>query len=137
MVKKLPTNAGDIKDVGLIPGLGRSPGRGHGNTLQYSCLENPRGGGAWWATVHVVTELNMTEVNEHTCMHHDSRSTRGDTQKQDSFQRHHTLAFSSIVCWPTGLTPMFLSQYKSHKIQQEFHFVKINIAGISKHVSLN
>ena len=47
-VKNLPTNAGK---VGLIPGLGRSPGEGNGNPLQYSCLGNPMDGGAWWATV--------------------------------------------------------------------------------------
>ena len=41
VVKKSPGNAGDIRDVGLIPGLGRSSGGGHGNPLQYSCLENP------------------------------------------------------------------------------------------------
>ena len=41
MVKNLPANAGDEREVGLIPGLGRSPGEGHGNPLQYSCLENP------------------------------------------------------------------------------------------------
>ena len=41
VVKNLPANAGDIRDVGLIPGLGRSPGEGNGNPLQYSCLENP------------------------------------------------------------------------------------------------
>ena len=41
MVKNPPANAGDVRDVGLVPGLGRSPGAGHGNPLQYSCLENP------------------------------------------------------------------------------------------------
>ena len=46
-------NAGDLA---LIPGSGRSPGEGNGNPLQYSCLENPMDGGAWWATVHGVTE---------------------------------------------------------------------------------
>ena len=55
-VKNLPTNAGDIRDVGLIPGLGRSPGGGHGNTPQYSQLENPMDRGAWRATVHGVTK---------------------------------------------------------------------------------
>ena len=46
---------------GSIPGLGRSPGEGNGNPLQYSCLGNPRDGGAWWATVHGVSkELDMT-----------------------------------------------------------------------------
>ena len=56
VVKNLPTNTGDIRDVGLIPGLGRSPGGGHGNPLQYSCLENPMDGGAWRAEVHRVTQ---------------------------------------------------------------------------------
>ena len=42
--------------MGVIPGLGRSSGRGHGNPLQYSCLEKPKDGGAWWATVHGVTK---------------------------------------------------------------------------------
>ena len=51
-VKNLPANTGDIRDVGLIPGLGRSPGGGRGNLLQYSCLENPMVRGAWLATVH-------------------------------------------------------------------------------------
>ena len=55
-VKNLPTNAGDVTDVDLIPGLGRSPGGGHGHPLQYSCLENPVGRGAWQATVHRVTK---------------------------------------------------------------------------------
>ena len=56
VVKNLPANAGDIKDVGLIPESGRSPGGGHGMSLQYSCLENPVDRGAWWATVHSVAK---------------------------------------------------------------------------------
>ena len=56
MVKNLPPNAGNVKDEGLIPGLGRSPGRGHGNRLQNSCLENPMEREAWQATVHRVTQ---------------------------------------------------------------------------------
>ena len=56
VVKNLPANVGDIKDLGSIPGLGRSPGGGHGNPLQYSCLENPMDRGAWWAMVHGVTK---------------------------------------------------------------------------------
>ena len=51
VVKNLPANAGDLRDVGLIPGSGRCPG-GNGNPLQYSCLENPMDRGAWQATVH-------------------------------------------------------------------------------------
>ena len=49
VVKNLPANAGDLRDAGLIPGWGRSPGGGHGNSLQYSCLENPMDREAWWA----------------------------------------------------------------------------------------
>ena len=56
MVKNPPANAGDITDVGLIPELGRSPGEGHGNPLQHSCLENPMDRGAWRATVHTGTK---------------------------------------------------------------------------------
>ena len=56
VVKKPPANAGDVRDMGLIPGLGRSPGGGHGNPLQYSCLENAMGSGAWQAMVHRVAQ---------------------------------------------------------------------------------
>ena len=55
-VKNLPANLGDIRDIGSIPGLGRSPGGRHGNPLQYSCLENPMDKGAWQAIVHGVAE---------------------------------------------------------------------------------
>ena len=54
MVKNPPANAGDIRDMGSIPGLGRYPGEGHGDPLHYSCLENPVDRGAWWATIHRV-----------------------------------------------------------------------------------
>ena len=56
MVKTLPANARDVRDVGLIPGLGRSPGEGNGNPLQYSCLGNPMDRGALWAIVRGVTK---------------------------------------------------------------------------------
>ena len=56
MVKNLLVNAEDIRDVDSIPGSGRSPGGGHGNPLQDSCLENPVDRGAWWATVLRVIE---------------------------------------------------------------------------------
>ena len=52
VVKNLSANAGDLSDADLISGSGRSPGGGHGNPLQYSCLENPMDRGAWWATVY-------------------------------------------------------------------------------------
>ena len=56
VVKNLPASAGDARDVGLIPELGRSPGVGNGNPLQYSCLENFMDRGAWQVTVHGLTE---------------------------------------------------------------------------------
>ena len=54
--KNPPANAGDIRDLGSIPGLGKSSGGGRGNPLQYSCLENPMDGGAWWGAVHGVAK---------------------------------------------------------------------------------
>ena len=83
-VDNLPYNAGD---VGSVPEWGRSPGEGHGNPLQYSCLENPMDRGAWRATVHGVTKcqtrLTRLSGHTHTCV-------RGVTQwhavdSQDSF----------------------------------------------------
>ena len=56
VVKNLSTNAEDLRDSDSIPGSGRSPGGGHGNPLQYLCLENPVDRGAWWATVHSVAK---------------------------------------------------------------------------------
>ena len=56
LVKNLPANAGDKRDMGLIPGLGRSPGIGNGKPLQYSRLENPMDRGGWQAAVHGVTK---------------------------------------------------------------------------------
>ena len=55
-VENPPTNAGDISEVGLIPRLGRSPGEGNGNPLQYSCLENNMGREAWQVTAHGVSK---------------------------------------------------------------------------------
>ena len=56
VVKKLPATAGDIRDLGSIPGSGRPPGEGHANPFQYSCLKNPTDRGAWQAIVHGVTK---------------------------------------------------------------------------------
>ena len=64
VVKNPPANAGDIRDMGLIPGSRRSPGGGHGIPLQYSCLENPMDREAWWATVHGVAK-SQTPLSTH------------------------------------------------------------------------
>ena len=65
MVKNPPANA---EKMSLIPGSGTSPGGGHNNPLQYSCLENLMDRGAWRATVHRVAELDTAEATEHACM---------------------------------------------------------------------
>ena len=68
VVKNLSANAEDIRNVGLIPGLGRSPGEGNGNALQYSFLENPMGREAWKATVHRVakSQTELKQLSMHT-----------------------------------------------------------------------
>ena len=67
MVKNPPANAGDLSS---LPGSGRFPGEGNGNPLQYSCLENPKDGGAWWATVHGVARVghNLGTKQQSSCM---------------------------------------------------------------------
>ena len=72
MVKNPLVNVGDSRDMGSIPGSGRSLGEGNGNPLQYSCLENPIDRGAWWATVHgvaksqtLIKRLNNKVTEEH------------------------------------------------------------------------
>ena len=67
--KNLPANAGDIRDVGLVPESGRCPAGRHDNTLQYPCLENPVDRGAWRATVHRVTQsrTQLKRLTTHTC----------------------------------------------------------------------
>ena len=71
MVKNLSANAVDVGDSALIPGLGRSLGGGHGNSVQYSCLENPRERGAWRAIVLGVTksqtQLKQLSMHMHAC----------------------------------------------------------------------
>ena len=59
VIKNTPANVGDLGDEGSVPGLGRSLGGGHGNPLQYSCLENHMDRGAWWATVYRVTKSRI------------------------------------------------------------------------------
>ena len=86
-VKNLPANAGDIRDVGLIPGSGRSPGGWHGHPLQYSCLEDPLDRGAWQATVHRVTQIwtQLKRLRTHICMH--------DVIQSLKFHGHHIITF--------------------------------------------
>ena len=66
MVKHPPVNGGDVRDAGSIPGLGRSPGGGHGNPLQYSYLKNPIDRGPWWTSVHRVSK-SRTRLSDLAC----------------------------------------------------------------------
>ena len=70
VVKNPSASARDVRDVGSSPGSGRFPGGGHGNPLQYSCLENPMDRGAWQATVHRVTksQTQLKRLSTHACM---------------------------------------------------------------------
>ena len=75
VVKNPPAKAGDVRNVGLIPGSGRSPGGGHGNTFQYSCLENAMDRGVWSAIVHGVAKIGNDWSDlacMHACMHSQS-----------------------------------------------------------------
>ena len=65
MVENLPASAGDITDMGSIPGLERSPGGEHGNLLQYSCMENPMDRGVLWVPVHRVAKSRTLRIGVH------------------------------------------------------------------------
>ena len=71
VVKNSRAKEREARDVGSIPGSGTSPEGGHGNPLQYSCLENPINRGAWQATVHRVTksQTQLKQLGMHTCTH--------------------------------------------------------------------
>ena len=88
MVKNLPANAGDVRDKGLIPGSGRSPGGGHGNPLQYSCLENTMGREAWWSTVHRVTKswTQLKQLSMHACIQRDNYLFKNEEREFFNFQ---------------------------------------------------
>ena len=99
VVKNLPAKAGDIRVMGSIPGLRRFPGGGHGNPLQYSCLETPMDRGAWRATVHGVAESDTTRRT------HMSVTTLAakEAEKRDILQRkRHVSAM---------ITPAFVSEW--------------------------
>ena len=103
MVKYPPANAEDSRDEGYIPGSGRSPGGEHGSLPRYSCLENPMGRGAWWATVHgVAKELDAT-----ACTPYAWTQVRGP---KTSF-----LGFVSFSPVPKPLSDLHLSLSTSHK----------------------
>ena len=122
MVKSPPANSGDVRDLGSIPGSGRSPGGGHNNPLQYSCLENPMDRGAWRATVHSVakswTRLKQLSTAQHKFI--DSRSLVNpkqhkykDTHGRITVKLLETIirkSFESSQRWGK----LYISQWKGH-----------------------
>ena len=79
--KEPACRAGDVRDMDSTPGLGRSPGGGHGNPLQYSCLENPMDRGAWWAMAHGVAK-SQTGLKDLTHMPCRSVRNKSEANKQ-------------------------------------------------------
>ena len=113
VVKNPPASAGDM---GSIPGSGRSPGTGHGNPLQYSCLGNPMDRGAWWAAAHGVTK-NQTQLNNYTI----TTTNKGAKSKMKVTIRwlrcfvtkgQSGLFFLLSTCWWSQSPVLF--QYREH-----------------------
>ena len=102
MVKNLPANAGDAGDLGSISGLGRSPGGGNGNLLQYSCLENSMDRGAWWVNVHWVTK-SWTRLSDSVSQSVQSPSRVSlrphglSTEKYILESIHYSILFASMM----------------------------------------
>ena len=99
VVKNLSTKAGD---TGLIPGLGKSPGEGNGNPLQYSCLENPMDSDALKATVHRVAELDTTEqLRTHTHRQNKCQDTKSKKKSRDRKSMYN------VQCWKRSFTQKY------------------------------
>ena len=101
--KDPPANTGVRGIVGLVPGLGRSPGGEHGNPRQSSRLENPRDRGVWWVAVHEVAKC-WTQLEQFSM--HGHRGTAGKTLQGASLcSRSHTLVPIRTLCGPGTRTP--------------------------------
>ena len=85
MVKNLPASAGDMRDMGSIPGSGRPTGRGNGNLLQYSCLKNPMERGAQWATVHGVAK-SQTQLSMYALLRWEHAHGNKISKQTDKYQ---------------------------------------------------
>ena len=96
VIENPPANAGEVRDAGSIPGSGRSPGGGRGNPLYYSCLENPRDGGAWWAAVSGVAQrTRLMQLSSSSSS--SSKSLRDKNDVLPSSPCVHAKLFQS--CW--------------------------------------
>ena len=99
MVNNPPANAVGTRDVGLICGLGRHPGEGNGNPLQYSCLENSMDRGAWWATVHGVTK-SQTQLSDWAQPHMLNYFKKG----KNTTETHRKMILICAMCEENAVT---------------------------------
>ena len=107
VVKNLPANAGDTKDMGLIPGSGRSPGVGNGNPLQYPCLENSQDRGAWWAILHGVAK-SWTRLRDWVCSMHKHTHIRAWTEVRSNRDKTYLRPGIKTRDLPVSLAVFFL-----------------------------
>ena len=129
VVKNPHFNAGGVRDVGSIPGLGRSPGEGNGNPLQYSCLDNPMDRGVWQATVHGVarvgpdlaTELRKAWGFPHSSVGKEYACNAGDPSSIPGLERatREGKKLITLVIWPRQLVH---GVAKSQTGLSNFHF---------------
>ena len=98
VVENLPANVRDIRDVGLIPGSGRSPGEGSSNPLQYSCLENPMDRGDWQATVHRVakSQIGLKQFSTDTYNYSKYQKEQNSTTRQIIINTHTRVLFNTF-----------------------------------------
>ena len=100
VVKNPPANAENVRALGLIPGLGRSPEGGHGNPLQYSCLENPMDRGAWWAIVHGIkkSRTGLKRLSTHAILIVYTCQSPSPSSSHPLFPTWHPFASSLCLC---------------------------------------
>ena len=112
---EVKASASNVGDLGWIPRLGRSPGEGNGNPLQYSCLENPMDGGAWWATVHGVAKsrTQLSDFTFHFLSHAICISYAHILTTHPSFPLHHHPGLVTIVPHPTHRSDLLSGPYIS------------------------
>ena len=120
VVKNPPTNAEDVKEVGSIPGLGRSPGGGHGSLLQHSCLENPTDSGAWWAAVHGIA-MSQTWLSDKALTHAHGNLTHNFPH------RHHppntSIFLLSSSSW--GLSPVLVNYHSVILLWRSYEYYSL------------
>ena len=107
VVKNPPANAGDVRDMGAVPGSGRFPGIGNGNPLRYSCLENSMDSGAWWATVHSIakSQTRPKQLSTHECRHSINKICIGSVclKLQNADERNQRFdKWNDILCLWNG-----------------------------------